>query len=442
MRLARTDQPRLAVVTRDGTREITLDGDVLTIGRDPASDVVLPYPEVSRYHARIERRGNRFVIRDLSSVNGTWTGGVRLAEHTLRDHDTVRIKPALLTFKQGFSQEALTGLFPTGPGRRRAQRTPVVFVTGFMGSELWRGGERVWPNVRYLLSNPEVYRLPDTVALEPRAVAKEVVIVPGLIKLERYNRVADFLVEALGYERGKDVFEFAYDWRQDVRESARSLAQMIDALPVTEPITIIAHSLGCLVSRWFVERLGGKARVGRLILLGGPHLGAPRAVNDLVLGPRAFPFRLVSDRLRNVLATFPSTFQLLPSYGCGADQRGRPLDILADDRWLPEASRPLLRDARAFRRALGSRSSVPAVSIFGYGLKTPTGLTVHRDNLGRWQKLDFRIADTGDDTVPQHSAVLPGSEIHPVQQNHGTLYVDNDVKMRLKLELTRDWHQE
>jgi hypothetical protein len=38
----------------------------------------------------------------------------------------------------------------------------------------------------------------------------------------------------------------------------------------------------------------------------------------------------------------------------------------------------------------------------------------------------------------QSSAVLPGSEIHPVQQNHGTLYVDNDVKMRLKLELTRD----
>ncbi|MFZ1404356.1 MAG: hypothetical protein WAW03_14775 [Anaerolineae bacterium] len=27
-------------------------------------------------------------------------------------------------------------------------------------------------------------------------------------------------------------------------------------------------------------------------------------------------------------------------------------------------------------------------------------------------------------------------EIHPVQQVHGALYVDNDVKIRLKLELT------
>jgi len=37
----------------------------------------------------------------------------------------------------------------------------------------------------------------------------------------------------------------------------------------------------------------------------------------------------------------------------------------------------------------------------------------------------------------EQSAYLPGSDIHPVQQHHGTLFVDNDVRMRLKLELTR-----
>ena len=39
--------------------------------------------------------------------------------------------------------------------------------------------------------------------------------------------------------------------------------------------------------------------------------------------------------------------------------------------------------------------------------------------------------------IPDHSAILDGSEIHPVQQYHGSLFVDNDMKMRLKLELTR-----
>ncbi|MGH2586004.1 MAG: esterase/lipase family protein, partial [Dehalococcoidia bacterium] len=300
----------------------------------------------------------------------------------------------------------------------------------------------VWPNVRYMLSQPEIFRLPETAPLDPRAIAREVVIVPGLIKLDRYNRVADYLTEALGYERGKDVLEFPYDWRQDVRESAKRLAAAIDAWPVEGPITIVAHSLGCLVSRWYVEHLGGKAKVGRLVLMGGPHLGAPRALTGLMGGPKALPFRLLGSRVHEVLATFPSTFQLLPWGACGLDQDGRPLDLFTDDRWLPEASRPLLREAKAFRRRLGTRSSVPTVSIFGYGQKTITDLNVRRDDEGRWQKLDFGFSAAGDDAVPETSAVLPGSEIHPVHQSHGALYVDNDVKMRLRLELTRAENQE
>jgi hypothetical protein len=47
----------------------------------------------------------------------------------------------------------------------------------------------------------------------------------------------------------------------------------------------------------------------------------------------------------------------------------------------------------------------------------------------------FHDEECGDGTVAQDSAILPGSEIHPVQQLHGALYTDNDVKMRLKLEL-------
>jgi hypothetical protein len=30
-----------------------------------------------------------------------------------------------------------------------------------------------------------------------------------------------------------------------------------------------------------------------------------------------------------------------------------------------------------------------------------------------------------------------GAEVHPVRQHHGALYTDNDVRKRLKLELTR-----
>ena len=93
--------------------------------------------------------------------------------------------------------------------------------------------------------------------------------------------------------------------------------------------------------------------------------------------------------------------------------------------------------ARGCRAELGTRSSVPAVSIYGYGMETVTDLQVLRAADGRWSKLDFQASRGGDTRVPEQSAILDGSDVHPVQQGHGSLYVDSDVKARLKVELLR-----
>jgi pimeloyl-ACP methyl ester carboxylesterase len=263
-----------------------------------------------------------------------------------------------------------------------------------------------------------------------------VVIVPNLITLEQYGRLGDYLVEELGYERGKNYLEFAYDWRQDLRRSAQKLAEAIEAWPVRGPITIIAHSLGTLVSRYYVERFNGRDKVNRLILLGGPHQGTPKIVASLKAGPDILPFGIMGDRLTRVIESFPSCYQILPLYDCVTDQHGQAIRLLEDESWVKDAYRPYLRAAREFRHELGRRCAVPATSIFGYGLKTTTGVRVQRDTQGNWQRFWFDQEPKGDSSVPQSSAVLEGSEIHPVQQYHGTLFVDNDVKMRLKLELT------
>jgi pSer/pThr/pTyr-binding forkhead associated (FHA) protein len=52
-----------------------LAGGTLTVGRDPANDVVLRDQTVSRRHARIDARGGGWVVTDLGSTNGTAVGG-------------------------------------------------------------------------------------------------------------------------------------------------------------------------------------------------------------------------------------------------------------------------------------------------------------------------------------------------------------------------------
>jgi hypothetical protein len=171
--------------------------------------------------------------------------------------------------------------------------------------------------------------------------------------------------------------------------------------------------------------------------MGGPHYGTPKALLVILVGPSILPFGLGDERLRRVMAYYPTSYQILPVYPSVFDQMGQQIDLLRDESWLPEKQRPYLRLAQDFRRELGYRSSVPCISIFGYGYETAVRAQIERRSDGRWSKVNLVNEVAGDLSVPAGSAVLQNSEIHPVYQEHGALYVDNDVRMRLKVELTR-----
>ena len=430
VRVEESGVPRLAIHTEERTWEVLIPGDSLTIGRGADNDLVLDLAAVSRHHAILERRGDAFLIRDLGSANGTWLATERVSRRSLDDGDTIVIGAAQLVFKRGFSEDALLG---DGDDRANAQRRPVVVIPGFAGSNLWLGRERVWPTLRM---RDIAAALQMDHSLEPRGIVDEVVIVPNLVRLDQYGVLTGYLRESLGYEPGKDLLEFSYDFRQDNRLSAQRLAAAIESWDVPGPITLIAHSMGCLIARYYVERLGGHRHVERIVLIGGPHAGTPYAFASLLRGPDLLPLGMMNLRLRDVLATFPSWYQILPAYRCLTMDRAS-VDVWSDESWLGAGHRPLLRDARTFRQELGTRSSVPAVCIFGYGVQTITSAVLQRDARGGVANAAFVVTDGGDGTIPESSAVLKHAEIHPVRQHHGSLYTDNDVKMRLKIELTR-----
>jgi pSer/pThr/pTyr-binding forkhead associated (FHA) protein len=430
-----TKEDRLAILTPKETKEIILVPDSQTLGRDPSNEIVIEDASVSRHHARIDYQRGAYTVHDLGSANGTWFGQERVDSHLLQDGDCVQLGRVRLVFKRGFT---LDDLADDSTVRPKASKRPVVFIPGGMGTEIWRGSEQIWPNPRHLFSNPEMLRLPENDQLTVGGIVKDVVLFPNLVKLERYSRFTDYLVETLGYEVGKDLLEFGYDWRQDLRLAARRLGQAIDEWDIGAPVTIIAHSMGCLVARYYVERLGGARNVERLMLVGGPLNGFPKGVAFLATGRNLLPFGLMSRRIGEMLRTFPAFHQILPMAACVVDQNGNKFSALQDESWTAsDAQRELVRDARKFRRELGSTVSVPSVSIFGYGLKTVTDLRVQRDSDGRWSSVDLVEGPAGDAFIPEVCAVLDNTEIHPVLQCHGSLYVDSDVRMRLKLELAR-----
>jgi uncharacterized RDD family membrane protein YckC len=82
-------------------REIALSRSaMLTIGRDPSNDLVLPDAMVSRRHAVVEHRDGDFLVRDCRSANGSVVNGERVSERALRDGDLLAIGSVRLQFRE------------------------------------------------------------------------------------------------------------------------------------------------------------------------------------------------------------------------------------------------------------------------------------------------------------------------------------------------------
>jgi hypothetical protein len=82
--------------------------DTFTIGRGSHCDVVLDDSGVSRAHAEVFLKNNRFHVYDLGSANGLFVNGIQAVEQELRDRDEIRIGNTTLMFIQAVSPEDLT----------------------------------------------------------------------------------------------------------------------------------------------------------------------------------------------------------------------------------------------------------------------------------------------------------------------------------------------
>ena len=94
---------RLVVIDDDGSdsENISITKDPVVIGRMSTNDVVLSDPNVSRRHAELRRAGDRWLLVDLGSTNGTMVNGKLAGEHELNHGDRLVFGSTKIRFETG-----------------------------------------------------------------------------------------------------------------------------------------------------------------------------------------------------------------------------------------------------------------------------------------------------------------------------------------------------
>jgi len=109
-----------------------IEKDVVVIGREESCDVALPERPVSRQHAEIRRDGNRHLLRDLGSKNGTFLNGQEIdGPVPLQDGDEIQIALRVKLLFVGVDATVPLMLDDTkGPGLRVDKVGRRVWVCG------------------------------------------------------------------------------------------------------------------------------------------------------------------------------------------------------------------------------------------------------------------------------------------------------------------------
>jgi len=223
---------------------------------------------------------------------------------------------------------------------------PVIFIPGIAGSQLVRQLDPVtyeyfWPIFR---DGPKL-----KMTLNPRKERYSIytddvvryyiwIDIYGYL-LNRLEYLGDYSEYLVGYvadrrrisgcdksQKDATLFVFPWDWRYGVTDTddpalnlnpnnTALLKEFVDCVRLIHPdsnINIVAHSMGGLLARKYILDNAGNHHISKLITIGTPWFGAPKAIAMMLNGD--FEPRLISpDIARTLLEYFPGAHQLLPS---------------------------------------------------------------------------------------------------------------------------------
>ncbi len=109
-----SDYPLRAFLIRDGSKTVLINQRTFNIGRRPDNHLVLEDPRVSRVHAQIRARRNKFILFDLNSTGGTFVNGQRVYQHQLKPGDVISLAGVSIIYNEEYQTNVLdTGGYTT-----------------------------------------------------------------------------------------------------------------------------------------------------------------------------------------------------------------------------------------------------------------------------------------------------------------------------------------
>ncbi|QDV29127.1 Sensor protein ZraS [Planctopirus ephydatiae] len=153
--------------------------------------------EVSRTHAAIERDGEKFVLKDRNSSNGTFVNGSPIKSRILKPGDQIQIGRTILQFLQGDPANS----------RRAADRVELLHQadgtdrSSIVGQMALTGGLPL-KDVPAAISSNENARMQATMNLQMLYRISEEAVRPSSSMTQILQRMLDLAIETLGADRG------------------------------------------------------------------------------------------------------------------------------------------------------------------------------------------------------------------------------------------------
>lgn len=190
--------------------------------------------------------------------------------------------------------------------------------------EIW--GENLLSNINTFRNEPSSLNLARQPSLQADKVIKSI-NAGSFKKVDVYGNFINFCTQQLNLIENQNFFLFAYDWRQDNKETARQFAKFINSKDLQEnyQIRIIAHSMGGIVTRLMLlsqQNINIAKRTSKFFQIASPIKGSAKAYFTLKKHPnfdklfdllwKKFQDPDLRADLRQAMIGFPSIYQLLP----------------------------------------------------------------------------------------------------------------------------------